>query len=362
MTSADRTIFTPLEATHHLPTNLQPIEQHLHLNGNVRGTQLLTAGMSDGVVMRIDTDMESMVVKYNPNAPHKVRHEIAGFQKLQDTPLGRKMVTPTYHSEELGVVVMPYFEGQQLRDAIRNGTIDSKQANSIIDELMQIKKDWWSKQEKVPGAHEGNSMQRNEWTDTTRNMQGVLNNLAQKYGLSPKEMWTSPIVFQDQEYPSLLQTAGRVHEALQRRPPYLVMTHGDATGANILFDPKSQNWKMIDAEWAGLADPAEAFVRMTKYISTTTASNREQLNARIQKNRLHLDLNISFPPAAVTIQKEGIKRSPLFSHALQDPNFIGRSQEYLAGSYLRELALADKRGYPEMGLFAMLKAAEAVRN
>lgn len=336
------------------------IDSQLGLDGNVRRVEKLKSGMSEGAVVKITTDEEAMVVKYNDVHPHKIHKEIDGYKSLEQTPLASRMLKPTMASREKGVLVLPFFNGQQMREGIRTGEIPSDLALDTLSSLLTIKRDWWAAQSKAHPNGNLVSMQREEWCDTLVNVNGNLQKMSEQFGIPVDSLWNNPIVFRDKEYSSLRDVRSAIAQTLEQHPPYTVFVHGDATGANLLVDPKKKDWKIIDAEWTGFGDPAEAFVRMTKYISTTTSTANQSGKVHEESGRVHLDFDMHFPPTAIALQNHGLSRSDSFGKALGDPNFTKRSSSYLAGSYFRELALSSRRGTPETAFFAMIKAAEAI--
>lgn len=341
------------------PVVSHDIDHRLGLKGNILLVYELKGGMSSGKVLHLKTDESDMVVKYNPVYPDKIQREIDGYRSLQGSPLAAFVLPPYFASKEDGVIVLPYFQGMQLRDGVRTGYIPYDLAYTVLTTLLDAKLQWWSQQEK---QHPNNtvSMQRDEWKDTVGKINQTFTALSETYGIPLEDLWNNPLVIQEKEYPSFLSTMTRVAQTLETYPPYTVFTHGDATGANILVNAENKEWKIIDAEWTGLADPAEAFVRMTKYISTTTVQDIGAMHAHSEDGKLYLSIDVTFPKSAIALQNHGLSRRKAFGKALQDSEFVHRSNGYLAGSYAREVALAAKRGHPEMAFFAMLKASEAI--
>lgn len=344
----------------HVPVIAPHIDLQLGLNGNVRQATQLLSGMSGGQVLKVVTDSDAFVVKHNPNAPEKVTREIDGYRMLRNTPLSSHLLPPVLASKRDAVLAIPFFPGIQLREGLKTDSLQKDTALSTIASLLSIKKEWWSKQSKVLPNGDLLSMQRDEWNDTLARTQDTLKKLALQFNIPIQDLWRAPIVHKGEKHASLLSIMARVSETLSARPPYAVLVHGDATGANILVDPQEKTWKLVDAEWVGHGDPAEAFVRMIKYESTTTAKPNYRVGAWIEGGELHIDYSVPFSDTARSLQQHGLSKTRYFARALADPEFPLRVQTYLAGSYLRELALALQRGYPELGLFAMTKAAEAI--
>lgn len=342
--------------------NVSPrVDHELGLNGNVRAVRELLTGMSGGQVLHIETDDQSFVVKHNPNAPERVRREIRGYELLQGTPLERHLLPPTKMSGELALLAMPYQEGIQLRQGVKNQEIDTIHAGAILSDLLDTELHWWQKQDKSRGNDPIESMQRSEWNDTVDKVEESMATLSEHFGIPLDKLWTLPISHGGQEYGPFLNAMRQVHILLADHPPYTVLDHNDASGANILVNPQDGSWKLVDAEWAGYADPAESFVRMIKYASTTTLSDLGPIRIQEIDGRLEIDVDPTFPDAALRLQEIGLSRVRQFGTALRDPDFENRVKEYLAGSYIREIALAAKRGNPDLAVFGLLKAVESLQ-
>lgn len=342
------------------PIISQAIDLQLGLNGGVRKVENLKSGMSEGRVIKIVTDEGAIVAKYNNVHHYKIHREIEGYELLEQTPLGPHMLKPRVASKQKGLLVLPFFNGQQMRKGIKTGEIPEDLALDTLSRLLTVKKDWWSTQSKTQPNGNLVSMQRREWCNTLARVNNDLRKLSEQFGIPVESLWNSPTVFRGTEHLSLKDIGTKIAQMLKQYPPYAVLVHGDATGANVLVDPKNKEWKIIDAEWTGYGDPAEAFVRMIKYISTTTSTSTKPAKVREKDGKIYLEFDMNFPSTAIELQNYGLSKMEFFAQALNDPDFTKRSFKYLAGSYFRELALASKRGTPETAFFAMIKAAEAI--
>lgn len=339
------------------------IDERLGLNGDVCQMTELKDGMSGARVLRIETEEESIVAKHNPTSPHVIEREIDGYSLLQLSPLAPHILPPLRTtSKDDGLLVLPYFPGLQLREGLRAETLPVEVAQGVLSRLLDIKMQWWAEQSKLNPDGNWVSMQRSEWQDTLAKVNKVLYNLSQEHGLSVQDLWKAPWVWQDKEYPPFLAVMTRVAQMLETHPPYVIFVHGDATGANILVNPQTGEWRVIDAEWSGLADPAEALVRMVKYESTTTLQSLNLFEAQLQEGRIRLEMSIALPQGTIALQQYGLSKTRTFEEVLEDPEFRSRFNKYLAGSYVREVALTTKRGRPEFAFFAIIKAAEAISN
>lgn len=346
-------------ATSPTPTISHEIDREIGLNGNVKGIEELLSGMSGGRVIKIITDQRVIVVKHNPLQPRKIAQEIDGYDKLLNTPLADHLPRPIATLRQAGVIVLPFFEGIQLREGVRQNRLPLDVAQRTLAQLLSIKKEWWTKQPKIQVDEETTSMQRDEWQDTIKKLNASLLSLSQIFNIPVYNLWTSPIVIDGQEYPPLLAAVNKTATALRQPPPYALLSHGDATGANIVVSEEKNEWVLLDAEWAGPTDPAESYVRMIKYLSTTTVSEIYALDAKLQDGKIVIEMRLKFPQSAISLQQYGMTMLPVFARSLSDPYFPERVRDYLTGSYLRELALSLQRGKPELGLLAMIKAGEA---
>lgn len=339
---------------------LPPIEiEGVRLNGNVQRATELKSGMSGGMVVKVETADWTGVVKHNPESPHKITNELEGYKKLAESPLSRRMLKPIYASAEHAVQVLPHFEGIQMRDGIKNGSISVEDGANVLKELIALKAEWWGSQEKRTDVSVFNSMQRTEWQDTQQHMHAAIHAISESTGVSIEDLWLLPITHEGATYPSLISTMGKVSDMLKLSPSYTVLAHGDASGGNILMNPDTKDWKLIDAEWAGPTDPAEAIVRMVKQTSTTTALSHAETGIYKMGDVLELHVD-GVNEEAAFLQRFGLSSINHLGNALRDSDFRDRAMTYLAGSYLREVALAPKRGKVDLAPMAILEAVKAL--
>lgn len=335
--------------------------RQMGINGIVNA-QPLKEGMSKGSVVRLDTKNQAFVVKFNKDDPKKLIKETVGYRLLQDTPLSEQLLTPEIAiNDEAVYLKLPYFNGIQVRTGLREGILPQDLALKTLNELLDIKSQWWSSQEKNSSSGENSSMQRDEVVDTLTNLNFVLQQLSSKFNVPISVLWDSPIVSNNSTLPPLSEICNEFKSFLDTSPPYTVLTHGDATGGNILVNPASGQWKLIDAEWVGNSDPAEAFARMAKYVSTTTLPSIDKISLEEKPDGINADLALEIPKACKQMQETALSRITEFSHKLRDPNFGRRVHMYLTGSYLREMALTLRRGdNPDVSIFALVKAGESL--
>jgi hypothetical protein len=334
---------------------------HAGLSGKIIGAKAMKhGGMSGSNITLVDTGERTVVVKHHHSNPDRVTGDIKGYEFLKNTPVGEKM--PLIESSDLtkGYLVLPHIEGKTLREQVLTGGIDQHSALGVFAQLLDLKKVWWSQQEKKPFEPSFKSMQRAEWLETQQLIPEAVQKIAEQMGIGYDNIWSLPLQIGGRRFPSLETMVQQVQTLLQKMPDYLVGVHGDATGSNLIIGNDNKSWSLIDAEWAGLGDPAESFVRMAKHRSTTTATNIVIRNIQPTDNTLEIDLETSFNSVAHYLHDYVTRRAAEFATALNDPDFLVRFNTYFAGSYLRELALINKRGKVEDGIVAMTLAADAL--
>lgn len=328
-------------------------------NDIVKITPLVQGMSGTGVAKMNIRGGKTLVAKWDGEESTKVRKEIRGQKALADTPLDSWLLPQHVADEEKGILITPFFEGEELRSGIRKGTIGSELAIATVSDLLNVKQKWWSEQQKRNAIdREYISMQREEWLDTEGGIHETIGKLSDKYHISPDDLMSKKIVYNGEEYPSIDTAMSTVRTILTKKPPYTVLAHNDATGGNILVTPEKK--ALIDGEWIGQSDPAEAYVRMTKYITSSTVTIPKEEDTKISLTHdgvIIVNFNALVPPTAIDLQNQGLSKLPEFSESLHDTHFRDRVFGYLAGSYLRELSLGRKRGL-DKGIFAMIKAVD----
>lgn len=317
-------------------------------------------GMSGSHITLVDTGNRKVVVKHHHASPDRVNRDIKGYEFLKGTPVGEKM--PSIESADLarGYLVLPHIEGKTLREQVLTGGIDQQAAIGIFSQLLDLKKVWWSKQDRQPFQPEFKSMQRTEWSETKQLIPVAIQKIAEQMGTSFDTIWSMPLQIGGRRLPSVESMVAQVQVLLEQPPDYLVGVHGDVTGSNLIIGNDNKSWSLIDAEWAGLGDPAESYVRMAKHRSTTTATNVAIQSITPTPEALEIGIETTFNSVAHYLHDYVTGRAEEFASALKDPNFLDRFSTYFAGSYLRELALINKRGKIEDGIVAISLAAEAM--
>lgn len=368
----DHTLLNTAEAKENLfkriaeilpPTRVVLSPELIHeigINGKIENAQELKEGMSNGKVIRIDTQNDAVVIKYNPENPIKLIQEVQGYMLLADTPLSPHLLLPRIVNDKTMFIVLPYFDGIQLRAGLRTGLLPQNIALQALNELLDIKKGWWSSQKKGIASNSLSSMQRSEHFDTLSKIILVLPQLSSMFNVPIEDLGNSPIISGATKLPSLFEMINKISEFMKSSPPFTMLAHGDATGGNIIINPSSKKWKIVDAEWAGNSDPAEAFARMAKYISTTTLPSVGKTTLSRETEGIKANLILDIPEASKIMQETALSRIPEFSDQLKDNDFRRRVFMYLTSSYLREMALTLKRGNPELSIFAIIKAGEAM--
>lgn len=301
-------------------------------------------------------DGSELIIK-SADTPEKTLREIRGYELLKDTPLATHITFPLAVSEHPAFLVLPKLPGTQMREAIRKGTLDEETALHVLEQLLDTKKQWWTTQEKKDPEESGIvSHQRANWTKNLERIATVIAQMSQTTGIPIEAFGSTPIISGGKKLPPLRDSMLQVHTLLADPPPYTILTHGDAMGGNILVEPDTGKWHLFDPEYAGYNDPAEAYVKAVKYVTTATAQGMERLFVKYDDESIQLDVAMRFSPVASALQTYGLSRVDEFAKALDDPDFPRRINAYLTASYLREIALTLRRNRPEMAWFALLQA------
>ncbi len=325
-----------------------------------------SSGMSGAQVVRIsrpstfgEGPVERTVVKCGGKGERRKLHrEVRGYHLIADSPLVRHALPLDATQIDRGVISTPFFEGTQLRDALRQGTLPAERVLQIQSELFYLKRLWWSGQEKQ-SPRTDNSMQRNEWSETRGLLLGVVgDSLNSAIGLTPEDPVEVSIGGKILIVPSLQKQVELLDGFYgdERSAPYSLNAHNDATGANIVVDPVSREWRIFDYEWAGPNDPAEAYARMIKAITTATAQEMTY-EVKDMNGNGRPDLHFTFSRVTRVLQEYGLANAVNMGESLGDETFDPRVRWYLAGSYLREAALSARRGLPS-ALFGLTQAGQ----
>ncbi len=343
----------------HFPQLPRVVKDVAGLNGNMQGVEMLRNGTSGVQVARVDTTDGSMVLKWDLRHPERVKRELEGWQRLQGTPLESWLLPITFASLDKSTFGMPHFNGVELRSGIKRGEIDTPMATATLDALLDTKLQSWQDQRSNGLTNNGEivSMQREEWPDTLARLDAALTLMAGRYNVSKYDLVTRPIIVADRQLPALADVIIQTDRKLRQEPNYTVLSHNDATGGNIIVNPDTGERALLDPAWAGNGDPAEAYFRVGKYISATTASRIDCRDIQVTPTGLYIDLHAEVPPTAIAMQNLAFSRMHEFSSALNDPRFPEKVGDYASGSYLREAALSPQRGL-DGGIFALIKAAD----
>lgn len=317
-------------------------------------------GMSGAATIHVEE--LGQVVKWNEDK-QKIYGEARGYELLQETSLAPYLLAvDTTHIED-GIIATPYYDGQQLREGVKNESIDPESAVEALSTLLSVKREWWASQDPQEIDQEGLiSMQREEWEDTVSRIQALLPAVAEHYKMTPEQLLLNNLVLNGKELPTLATILESSKSFLTGKPNRTVLAHNDATGANVLIKPEIGEIKIIDYQWTGKpSDPAEAFVRMGKWASTSMLSQTPAYKVLSVNGAVHLESqNTPVNPLAQQMQEVAEAAIPSFARAMGEPEFGFRVQSYMAGSYLRELALSAQRGGPESSMFAIIKAGESL--
>lgn len=326
----------------------------------------LQQGMSGRRVFEARHREGAVVVKHAPGS-EKTRAEIRGIQHLLQMPHRQHMPGIHLASERNGIIAMESIPGNSGREKLKYGMV-TEQDMQHVDGIIDMKLQWLTAvrtgNSPVPDGMRVRSMQREEFDDTLIGIQGAVEQLSTAFQLLPQNVFTLPTVYDGTPHLSLedtVQTVANFYEQSAHDDKYPL--HGDVSWSNMIFTPDKAY--VIDGEWTGLHDPAEAYARTAKVISTTTTQEHITANLLVGVHAgqeiLAIETNDPFQRPMHHLQRHLLDRGGEFSVALQDPTFMRKLYMYLAGSYLRELAIANRRGMgPNEQLFALKKAIDMV--
>ncbi|MCD6046413.1 MAG: hypothetical protein K0S08_60 [Gammaproteobacteria bacterium] len=343
-----------------MPFTISPlIDCELGLHGKITDYQALETGdtMREAFAITL-LDNQKKVIKHN--SKERVLRESQGYDLLSPTPLGPHMPYPEFIDIQEGIIILPFVDGIPLRLGAKKASIPLNTGLKAFNELLTLKKAWWSTQIKRHHEFEAISVQRLDWPNTLEKIPEALTCLSKEYGLTPAELMAYPIVTPESKMRSSLnEMIKTVNTLLTTRPDYTILTHGDIIGANFLINPTSGTWSVIDPEFAGYGDPAESLVKIIKYETTTTVQSVLKNSLQVVNQCLEIQVEVQFSELARCLHATGLAIAKEFSLSLKDATFLERFRVYLAGSYLREIALTLRRNRPDLVLFAISKAAQA---
>lgn len=340
-----------------IPTEIAlALNPHLHQEIADQPLTILNGGISGGFI----TAAGNIVLKFNLKSPERIRREISGRRFLNthgfDGVSPNFQLIPSLQDQPRGrhpFVVMPLIQGATLADFIKAS--ETQQAAGIVNTILEAKKAWWT-------DNHGNriddlgSMQRLEWAETLALIPVALRQLAEHFEIDTNKFVHLPLTIDCQTYPSLSETVTLVRSLLSESPPYTRPCHGDLSANNIIVTPDGKI-HATDGEWAGHADPAEALVRIIKQESSRTL-RLLQARVEVSADSLQIDMVGEIPGAARTCQSIGMEHLADFAELFRDKSLPARFHTYMAGSYLRELALGPRRlPDPQMLLYPVIKAA-----
>lgn len=291
-----------------------------------------------------------IITKINPQSPEKIHNDKQGAAILAAHPGYRdRVLTPTSYDPKRPSIEYPFVRGIDLRAALVGGHLQPDEVQRLAEQVFTS--DLTRAQERlVATPARPVSMQRQEWADTLRRLKE----------LTPTFDPRQPIVVEDAQLPSINDVIAAVDAELQKPPTHVDFGHNDLTPSNIIIGEDGEP-TYIDYEWAvGPADPAESFVRTTKAMKAQDATLAVE-PTRTSQGGLVLLSGPQFPYAAThyqTLMAQGVER---IARTYDDPEFERRFLGYMAGSYLRELALSETRGGDYTGYVAAAQAATALK-
>lgn len=359
-------IATRIEITHPDPVlGSHIIDLQSHIVGAYTIVDLQN-GMSGRRVIEAKHEDASVVVKHAPDNA-KTQAEIHGLTFLQQMPHAAHMPLVHFISEKHGVIAMEKVSGNSGREKLQTGLL-TREDVARVDGVINMKLQWLRAVRAggpIPANMKDRSMQREEFEDTRRGIQDAVQILSTSVGIPVERLLKQQTYYDDRLHVSLSEVVQKVSSFYaessndQRFP-----LHGDVSWGNMIFSDDRVH--IIDGEWTGLHDPAEAYARIAKVISTTTAPVRSLRGGIMSgivdsKTVLAIDVNDPFSSQIHDAQQHLLDRGEEFASATQDAFFMRKLYMYLAGSYLRELAIANRRGMgPNEQIFALKKAIDMV--
>lgn len=342
----------------------------LDLQARVVGASSITElpnGMSGRRVLDVQHQKGAVVIKHAPGSP-KMAAEIRGIQHLQQMPHAALMPCLNFASEYQGVISMERVNGTSGRDKLQQDTItpeDLYHVDNVVDMKLRWIDDIRSGRKRTPEHMQPRSMQREELDDTRTGVLSAVNALSTTSGITADAIISHPLFFDGRLHLSMLEALNaleKFYSSTEHDPRFPL--HGDISWGNMIFGTDTIH--IIDGEWAGLHDPAEAYTRTAKVISTTTAPKNSihgtlMLGFNRGRQVIQLSTNNPFSQCVLALQKYMFTRGKEFEHVTQDNRFMQKLYMYLAGSYARELAIAERRGMgSDEQIFALRKFVEMV--
>ena len=310
----------------------------------------LSPGMSGSILQKVSMRTgKNVVVKHNPKEPYKIQKEIRGRALLESHGYKDVILDPIYQKEEgvVPFVAFPFNPGINFQEGLLDKTLSEEQAAQVVASIIGQKVKLWGLQEKKPVNPETFiSMHRAIWESTLAQLPQGITLVAQKFGVNPEAIRNMPILYKGEQGVSLNDVVSNLSNFIKTNPPYTIVSHNDASAGNIFVNLAGANvdyWTLIDYEWAGPSDPAEALTRVVKHKTTTYLQNVKNAGLIQESGALKINLDGDWPPSVVAAQNEGMGRLEIFPELFQDPDFKTRFYSYLSCLYLREFAFAPMR-------------------
>lgn len=301
----------------------------------IKRVKLLGGGMSETTVAKVTLikkrgKRKSIVVKFGPKAPKDIR----GYGRLKGSPLEGRL--PVVFHVGTDYLVMQYIRGVigTLRQVVVRELMDEDSILDIMRQLLSAKRKLWLRNARGNGA--SRDILREEFEDTVSRIPRLL-----------RELGSQPIVANGQACISLDEAIGRMRSVLYHQNGGLpvVLSHGDATGGNTLI-LRSQNWRLVDPEWAGEVDWVASLSRMGKWRSSTVARLEGEASFSPIDGQVELDYRLSVPSICFKLQKLAEDFGSEIAAELGDSSWRERWKVYVAVSLLREIVLLEKRNLP----------------
>lgn len=320
----------------------------------------LGGGISFVNVLRVNWDGTSYVVKFenNPERMWRMDQEKTGYSLLSryQTPFQERLpkVYGIDQDREIGgFIVMEYFDGPNLRDAMKRELLSDRQIVDAVHQVLDLEYELYKGQvDGVIHGHNGDwfSMAKEEWPDTDEQMSKIVSRIAEEVGLTPEEVGILPIRAElngeSVSLPSLTELHSYMERVVCETPPVVMpLLFNDLSQGNVVTIAErdgSVTVRIVDPQWVReWSNPQADLVRPIKSVSSTTV-HVEGGSVGIEDGVLVFRSQADIPPLLFQIEDEALSRIPEFGALIGDPTLPSRVREEMAASQWREVALIAK--------------------
>ncbi len=298
-------------------------------------------------------------VKFGPKADREIR----GYAYVEGSPLEGVVIKPhatgayTRKSGEGGRYLVledcAYDLGDGVYDLRRSmgaRIIDPDIATGVMDTYLDLNIAWWkSKDGEFEFGSPDATFHRSEWPEVHNAALERVDKLAIEMGITGDDLLWMPITYAGEALPSVGDIMGELGAfySLDSRP--IVFGNVDLSPKNVIAQPATGDFRVIDLEAIGRIDPAEALAIAFKQHSLATSKIENigfDFDAIGEQDSLHIArLDVSIPPA---IDAWGTQMNRKIHQAASaiglEPSQLARAvRMYMIGGQIHEFAYADKR-------------------